>query len=113
MRSVLSLDPRYQSPSLILGDLALSLTLQDRSEEAIACGRRAVAADPRNPRAYHRLVVALAAAGRAEDAQVEFGRLQELGPDLSRRYFETTYPFHEPADAARFFTALGVAGWSG
>ena len=57
--------------------------------------------------------MALAAAGRAEDAQVEFGRLRELGPDLSRRYFETTYPFREPAHAARFFTALEAAGWSG
>ena len=113
LRSVLSLDPRYQSPSLILGDLALSLTLLDRSEEAIACGRRAVAADPRNPRAYHRLVVALATGGRAEEAQVEFNRLRELGPDLSRRYFETTYPFREPAHAARFFSALRTAGWSG
>lgn len=112
LRSVLSLDPRYQSPSLILGDLALALSLLDRSEEAIACGWRAVAADPRNPRAYHRLIVALAAAGQAEDARTELGRLQALGPDLSRGYFETTYPFREPAHGARFFAALGAAGWS-
>ena len=69
LETVLQLDPRYQSRSLILGDLSLARLLLGDLDGAVADAKEAVRHEPGSVRAYHRLVAALGHRGPKAEAQ--------------------------------------------
>src|SRR5215813_15216427 len=85
LETVLQLDPRYQSRSLILADLSLSRLLLGDVEGAVATAQEAVLREPDNIRAYHRLVAALgnSAPEAGAEAKAALEKLLTLQPDFS------------------------------
>ncbi len=113
LETVLHLDPQYQSRSLILADLSLSRLLLGDVDGAIAAATDAVAREPENVRAHHRLVAALGYAASASEARAALGTLLRLQPDFSEAYVRATYPFRFPEHLALFNEGLRRAGWTG
>jgi hypothetical protein len=74
LETVLQLDPQYQSRSLILADLSLSRLLLGDVDGAIAVATDAVAREPENVRAHHRLVAALGYAASPSERGRRWGR---------------------------------------
>ena len=83
LETVLQLDPRYQSRSLILADLSLARLLLGDLDGALADAREAIRHEPGSVRAYHRLVAALGHKGPKAEAQDALRKLLQLQPDLS------------------------------
>lgn len=113
LETVLQLDPRYQSRSLILADLSLSRLLLGDLDGAVADAREAVRHEPGSVRAYHRLVAALGHRGPIAEAQDALRKLLQLQPDLSDAYLRSTYPFRLPQHMAIFAEGFQRAGWNG
>jgi len=115
LETVLQLDPRYQSRSLILADLSLSRLLLGDVDGAAATAREAVRREPDNIRAYHRLVAALGhcAPEAGAEARAALEKLLTLQPDFSGAYVRSTYPFRFREHMALFTTGLRGAGWRG
>lgn len=108
---MLRLDPRFQSRSAVLADLALSHLLIGHHEDAIDFARRAVDESPENVRAHQRLVAAPGHAGRETEVHVALEELLRRQSDLSRAYLESTYPFRRWKDLELFLDGLQRAGW--
>lgn len=115
LETVLQLDPRYQSRSLILGDLSLSRLLLGDVDGAVATAREAVLLEPENIRAYHRLLAALghSAPEAGAEARAALEKLVTLQADFSGAYVRATYPFRFREHMALFTTGLRKAGWRG
>jgi adenylate cyclase len=108
--AVLRLDPRYRFASLAIADMALCHFLLGDFSASHACAEKAVRLQPVNVRARQRLVAALGALGRNEEAIAAAAELRRLQPDLSLDYVETTYPFQSSTERERFVAALRGAG---
>jgi TolB-like protein/DNA-binding SARP family transcriptional activator len=113
LETVLQLDPRYQSRSLILADLSLARLLLDDVEGAVADAREAIRFEPGSVRAHHRLVAALGHRGPKAEAQEALRTLLQLQPDFSDAYVRSTYPFRLPQHMAVFAEGFQRAGWNG
>jgi TolB-like protein/Tfp pilus assembly protein PilF len=113
LETVLNLDPRYQSRSLILADLSLSHLLLGDVNSAVAAATEAVHREPENARAYHRLVAALGHTARGAEARAALETLSHLQPDFSESYVRATYPFRFPEHLSQFNEGLRRAGWTG
>jgi TolB-like protein/lipopolysaccharide biosynthesis regulator YciM len=113
LETVLQLDPRYQSRSLILADLSLARLLLGDLDGALADAREAIRHEPGSARAYHRLVAALGHKGPKAEAQDALRKLLQLQPDLSDTYLRSTYPFRLPQHMAIFAEGFQRAGWNG
>jgi hypothetical protein len=98
---------------LILADLSLSRLLLGDVDGAIAAATDAVAREPENVRAHHRLVAALGYAASASEARAALETLLRLQPDFSEAYVRATYPFRLPEHLALFNEGLRRAGWTG
>jgi Flp pilus assembly protein TadD len=72
-----TLDPSDADAWLALAECR---RLQQRPDDAIAAWRRAVAAQPSNPRFHHELGIELSDAGKAEQAVVELAEVVRLRP---------------------------------
>ena len=102
LETVLHLDPQYQSRSLILADLSLSrLLLGDVDGADCRCGTDAVAREPENVRAHHRLVAALGYAASAIGGE---GRAGDTPAVCSQ-----TFPKRMSAPPIRFGSAEHLA----
>jgi TolB-like protein/DNA-binding SARP family transcriptional activator len=112
LETVLQLDPRYQSRSLILADLSLARLLLGDLDGAVADAKEAVRHEPGSVRAYHRLVAALGHKGPKAEAQDALRKLLQLQPDLSDTYMRSTYPFRFPQHMAIFAEGFQRAGWN-
>jgi len=110
LQMVLQLDPRYQSASLILADLALSHLLLGEYDTAAALGERAVAEQANNVRAWQRLAAARGHLGHADAARAAFDRVLQLQPEFSLAYVDATYPFRNPKHRELFVAGLRKAG---
>jgi adenylate cyclase len=108
--AVLRLDPRYRFGPLAIADKALCYFLMGDFVASYACAEKAVRLQPVNVRAHQRLVAALSALGRNDEAIVTAAELRRLQPDLSLDYVETTYPFQFSVERDRFIAALRAAG---
>jgi tetratricopeptide (TPR) repeat protein len=113
LETVLQLDPRYQSRSLILADLSLSRLLLGDLDGAVAAAKEAVRREPGNVRAHHRLVAALGHKGPEAEARTAFEKLLHLQPDFSDAYVRATYPFRFRKHLALFVNGFQRAGWKG
>jgi TolB-like protein len=113
LETVLHLDPRYQSRSLILADLSLSHLLLGNVGGAVAAATDAVHREPENVRAHHRLVAALGYTAREAEARAALETLLHLQPDFSDAYVRATYPFRLAEHLALFNEGLRRAGWKG
>jgi TolB-like protein/Tfp pilus assembly protein PilF len=113
LETVLQLDPRYQSRSLILADLSLARLLLGDVDGAIADAREAIRSEPENVRAHHRLVAALGHKGPPAEARAALEKLLRLQSDLSDAYIRATYPFRYPQHLALFAEGFRRAGWNG
>lgn len=113
LQAVLRLDPRYRFGSLCLADEAMCRFLMGDFTASAALAEKAVRLQPANVRARQRLVAALAAQGRNDDARSAAAELVKLQPDLAIEYIETTYPFRFAADRQAFVGALQTAGLLG
>lgn len=113
LETVLQLDPRYQSRSLILADISLARLLLGDLDGAAADAREAVRQEPGSVRAHHRLVAALGHRGPKAEAQEALRKLLRLQPDLSDAYVRSTYPFRLPQHMAIFAEGFQRAGWNG
>ena len=107
---VFKLDPRYRNGAAALGDLGLSNFLLGNLDEAIRYLTESATTQPDYVRSRQRLVAALQAAGRADEARAELGRLKAIQPTLSLEYIRKTYPFANQRDLERFTGALRDAG---
>lgn len=112
LETVLQLDPRYQSRSLILADLSLARLLLGDLDGAVADAKEAIRHEPGSVRAYHRLVAALGHRGPIAEAQDALRKLLQLQPDLSDTYMRSTYPFRVPQHMAIFAEGFRRAGWN-
>jgi TolB-like protein/Tfp pilus assembly protein PilF len=110
LEACLRLDPRYQSTSLILSDLALCHLILREPEPAISLAERAISEQSNNVRARQRLASALAHQGRLEDARRTLAALRELQVDVSVEHVRRTYPFRRQADLDYFLEGLRAAG---
>ncbi len=108
--ALLRLDPRYRFGSLAIADKALCYFLMGDFAAAHACAEKAVRLQPVNVRARQRLVAALSALGRKDEALAAAAELRRLQPDFSLDYVETTYPFQLSVERERFVAALRGAG---
>lgn len=113
LETVLQLDPRYQSRSLILADLSLSRLLLGNVDGAVADAREAVRREPENVRAHHRLVAALGHKGAEAEARDALRKLLQLQSDFSDAYIRATYPFRFRQHMALFAEGFRRAGWNG
>ncbi|MFO1058600.1 MAG: adenylate/guanylate cyclase domain-containing protein [Dongiaceae bacterium] len=111
LEAVLRLDPRYQSRSLILADMALCHLLLGANDDAVRTAREAVAEGRRNVRAWQRLAAALGRRGETAEAAVALAQVLTLQPDFSLAYLDATYPFRSPEDRAIMLDGLQRAGW--
>ncbi len=107
----LRLSPRDLEATVFWAQLALAhLVLRD-FEAAVDCARKALAENPANFRASHRLACALAHKGDIGGAKAALEDAKRHFPTPSRAYFEATYAFTNPADLAFFLDGLKKAGW--
>jgi TolB-like protein/DNA-binding SARP family transcriptional activator len=111
LQTVLRLDPRYQTPALILADLSLSHLLLGDLDSALSFARKAVERERRNVRAHQRLVSCLGHCGPLDEARAALDTLRRLQPDFSPAYVEATYPFRLPEHREVFVDGLRRAGW--
>jgi adenylate cyclase len=107
---VLQLDPRYQSTSTILADLALSHFLLGEYELGASFSERAVAEQANNVRAWQRLAAVRGQLGQAGPARAALDQVQSLQPDFSLAYVDATYPFRTPHHRKLFVQGLRRAG---
>lgn len=110
LKMVFKLDPQYRNSAAALGDLGLSNFLLGNFDESIRYLTEAATTQPDYIRARQRLVAALEAAGRSDEARVELETLKNIQPTLSLDYINTTYPFERDTDRKRFVDALRNAG---
>ncbi len=110
LRLALRLDPRYRFASLVLADESLCHLLLGDAASARASAESGVRMQPANVRAGQRLVAALAALGRHEEARRAAAELLRIQPDLGIDYLDATYPFRRPEDRAFFLDALRRGG---
>ena len=108
--ALLRLDPHYRFASLAHADVSLCQFLLDQPEAAWSAAVKAVRLQTGNVRARQRLVAALSALGRAEEARAAAAELIRLQPDFGIDYIDTTYPFQAADDRLRFVEALQRAG---
>lgn len=113
MYRALRLSPRDLEITIFWSQLALAnLVLRD-FEAAADCARKALAENPANFRAGHRLACALAHKGDIAGAKAAFADSKRHLPEPTRAYLEATYAFTDPATLAFFLDGLGKAGWEG
>jgi tetratricopeptide (TPR) repeat protein len=110
LECVLRLEPRYQSRSMILADLALNHLIMGDAGKAAGFARRAIDDAPDNVRAHQRLVAAL---GHADDHAATEAALNDLltrQPDVCIEDLVPTYPFRREEDWQVFSGGLRAAG---
>lgn len=110
LRLILRLDPRYANNAAMLSDMALSYLQLGQFADAVTCARKAISFGPEYPRAYPRLVSALAHLGQREEAGRVLARLLELQPGFCDRHVRETYPFRDPRHLDLLLGGLYKAG---
>lgn len=110
LRLILRLDPRYANNAAMLADMSLSYLQLGQFADAVTCARKSISFGPEYPRAYPRLVSALAHLGKRNEAERELARLFELQPNFSERYVRETYPFRDPRHLDLLLAGLYKAG---
>jgi TolB-like protein/Tfp pilus assembly protein PilF len=111
LEAVLRLDPRYQTPALILADLSLSHLLLGDPDAAVGLSQRAIQRGQCNVRAYQRLTAALGHRGPKAEARAALDTLLRLQPRFCEAYVAATYPFRLSEHRAVFIEGLQRAGW--
>jgi len=110
-KTMMALDPRAPSLSVLCGDLSTCLLLGGDAREAVDWSRKSMEADPGYARGRQRLIAALVAAGDMKDAQAEYAILQKDMPSFNLDYVKRTYPFvHDEHLQAysNYFAKVGV-----
>ena len=110
LQAVFRLDPRYRNAAAAISDLALSNLLIGNHEEAISWAQKAVTSHPAFVRGRQRLIAALGAAGRKDEAKLALDELLQLQPGFSVEYVRSTYPFKEERHLAILVNGLVAAG---
>jgi len=110
LEAVLRLEPRYQSRSTVLADLALDHLLLGDAATAVDFAHRALEEAPDNARAHQRLLAALGHLGDEADIEAARRGLLALHPEVTIAGLAPTYPFRDPADWERFAEGLRLAG---
>ncbi len=82
----------------------------NRTEEAVATARRAIAHDPDLSYAYLVLAKVFAEADRNEEAQAAAAEIQKVDPGFSVSAWAGGLPYHDPELRARQVNALLKAG---
>ncbi len=109
----LRLSPRDLEVTVFWAQLALAHLVLKDFEAAADCARKALAENPANSRAGHRLASALAHKGDIAGAKAAFAETKRHFPAPTRTYFEATYAFADPDTLAFFLDGLRKAGWEG
>ncbi len=110
-KTMMALDPRAPSMSVLQGDLSTCLLLSGNAREAVDYSRKSMEADPSYSRGRQRLIAALVAAGDMKDAEHEYAILKKDMPAFNLDYVKRTYPFvHDEHLQAysNYFAAVGV-----
>jgi TolB-like protein/Tfp pilus assembly protein PilF len=113
LKAELQLDPRYQSRSAVIADIALGHLQTGDFRLAATVAREAVDDSPSNVRAWQRLTVALGMLNETAQAKAALERVLQLQPDFSLTYIDATYPFRHLPDRTMFLEGLHRAGWDG
>ena len=113
LKAELQLDPRYQSRSAVIADIALGHLQTGDFRLAATVAREAVDDSPSNVRAWQRLTVALGMLNETAQAKAALERVLQLQPDFSLAYIDATYPFRHLPDRTMFLEGLHRAGWDG
>jgi tetratricopeptide (TPR) repeat protein len=92
----LRLSPRDLEVTVFWAQLALAHLVLKDFEAAADCARKALAENPANSRAGHRLASALAHKGDIAGAKAAFAETKRHFPAPTRTYFEATYAFADP-----------------
>ena len=97
--------------ALYFRGLAGSYSFIGRHEEAVAAGKKAVQAEPRDPLAHLNLVAAYNIAGREEEALAEVAEVLRADPKFSlEKYERQLNVYKNPDDRERHLGALRKAG---
>ena len=110
-KTMMALDPRSPSLSILQGDLSTCLLLGGNAREAVDYSRKSMESDPSYSRGRQRLIAALVAAGDMKDALHEYEILKKDMPGFNLDYVQRTYPFlHDEHLQAysNYFAAVGV-----
>ena len=99
------MSPHDPQDVIFYGGLAAAHYLAGRYDEAIKNAHRLLQHRPTFTGALRLCVVALAQAGRLDEARVALERLKEVQPDLSIAWIEKNVPY-TPASMAKF-----LEGW--
>ena len=113
MQTALRLSPRDPTITMVWAQLALAHLVLKDFEAAADVARKALANNPANFRAGHRLACALGHLGDTEAAKAAFEDTKGYLPEPTRAYFESTYPFTDSDTVAFFLDGLRKAGWEG
>jgi len=113
MTRALRLSPRDLEITIFWSQMALAHLILRDFEAAADCARKALAENPANFRASHRLACALAHESDIPDARAAFEESKRHFPAPSRAYFDATYAFTDTDDLDFFLDGLRKAGWEG
>ncbi len=91
--------------------MTLCNVLLGRYDDALKTALKCKSLAPDYVRGQHRLVAALAYAGKEDEAKSALDELLTMQPDMSVAYFEDTYPFANPSDRNVLVDGLRRAGW--
>jgi adenylate cyclase len=92
------------------GIAAMAYLVDGQYERAIECALRSLRENRTYTSSYRQLVMALALAGREDEARASARRLLELEPDLTVAGFRRRYPGSASPQTDRFCDALARAG---
>ena len=113
LNRALRLSPRDLEITIFWSQLALAHLVLKDFDAAADCARKALAENPANSRAGHRLACALAHKGDIAGAKAAFEDSKRHFPEPTSAYLEATYAFTDPDTLAFFLDGLRKAGWEG
>ena len=97
-------------PAYYLYNMCLVYAMEERYEEAIMVGEKAVRREPDNVLARILLAASYSLAGQAEEARGEAAEVIRISPKFSLEYASKTWPFRNQANKNRVLEALRKAG---
>ena len=105
------LNPRRESATLLLADLALAHLLLHDYDEAITFAQQAIREFGGDIRAWQRLCAAYGNQARDAEAAAALQNLLQRQRTLTIAYIDATYPFRDAGDRALLVDGLRRAGW--
>ena len=113
MHTAIRLSPRDPTNTVAWSQLALAHILTRDFDAAVGYARKALADNPANVTASHRLVSALGHKGDLKAAKVALENSEHVMPDATPAYFEGAYAFTDRNTLEYFLSGLRKAGWNG